>query len=499
MLSAAVDLPLMVLPPIWVLLLVFALTSFTGDRVINDWVASLGAVGHHLPGMLRAYGDRALLRRFRTRFIVAPLVLVLMCYQATYSGVQTVVVIAFVWGVWHALAQSYGFARIYAVKAGCGDRPSALVDQALLVTSFLTALVWSPLRLGFLLDKLAACGAGLPSAAGVAALQWGTLGLVGVALAAWLVVVARAARAGRGPGWVRVLLLVTSIGFWWFANVRVTHLLLAAPLFELFHDAQYLTIVWIFNRRRVDSARPDDATGFLPSVAALFRPRAISIVGYVGVCAAYGYLAFYAAKPQLPGQPDSAGAEFSRLLTSLVAASQLLHFYYDGFIWKVREPQIAGVLGVSGPQGRRALFEGVSWPARRHALLWAVLLVGYAGFWLGEREGEMPMPARLLAVSDLVPDNTILRFPASEIRWKRGERETALAGFRAVLAADPSLGHVRRNLAISLVELADERFQADDRLGLGPLARELADLRAVLDAETGAFVDERLAAYRTPK
>src|SRR6184192_3790899 len=36
------------------------------------FVAAFGAMGHHLPGMIRAYGDRALFERFRWRFLVAP-------------------------------------------------------------------------------------------------------------------------------------------------------------------------------------------------------------------------------------------------------------------------------------------------------------------------------------------------------------------------------------------------------------------------------------------
>src|SRR5205807_1329715 len=35
------------------------------------FVAAFGAMGHHLPGMIRAYGDRALFERFRWRFIIA--------------------------------------------------------------------------------------------------------------------------------------------------------------------------------------------------------------------------------------------------------------------------------------------------------------------------------------------------------------------------------------------------------------------------------------------
>ena len=37
-----------------------------------------------------------------------------------------------------------------------------------------------------------------------------------------------------------------------------------------------------------------------------------------------------------------------RVLTGVVAASGLLHFYYDGFIWRVREPSTRENLGLAG-------------------------------------------------------------------------------------------------------------------------------------------------------
>ena len=43
------------------------------------FVAAFGAMGHHLPGMIRAYGDRALFERFKWRFILAPIFLVVVC------------------------------------------------------------------------------------------------------------------------------------------------------------------------------------------------------------------------------------------------------------------------------------------------------------------------------------------------------------------------------------------------------------------------------------
>src|SRR5882762_6692144 len=73
------------------------------------FVAAFGAMGHHLPGMIRAYGDRALFQRFKWRFIFAPIFLVAVCAAFSIWDLKGIVLVAFVWGVWHGMMQTYGF------------------------------------------------------------------------------------------------------------------------------------------------------------------------------------------------------------------------------------------------------------------------------------------------------------------------------------------------------------------------------------------------------
>ena len=82
------------------------------------FVAAFGAVGHHFPGMIRAYGDRALFERFRWRFIFAPIFLVGTCVLFTLWGLKGLILVIFMWSVWHNMMQTYGFCRIYDAKMG---------------------------------------------------------------------------------------------------------------------------------------------------------------------------------------------------------------------------------------------------------------------------------------------------------------------------------------------------------------------------------------------
>ena len=69
------DLILYVCTPLLLVPIFIAAQGLWAAEDIYLFVAAFGAMGHHLPGMIRAYGDRALFQRFRWRFICAPLFL----------------------------------------------------------------------------------------------------------------------------------------------------------------------------------------------------------------------------------------------------------------------------------------------------------------------------------------------------------------------------------------------------------------------------------------
>jgi hypothetical protein len=90
------------------LILPLVLVAQTRVRIedLALFVASFGALGHHFPGLLRAYGDRDLFKRFRVRFVVAPLFLVAVCVLCVSQDLSGLTLVAYAWGVWHGLAQT---------------------------------------------------------------------------------------------------------------------------------------------------------------------------------------------------------------------------------------------------------------------------------------------------------------------------------------------------------------------------------------------------------
>src|SRR5947207_2236809 len=122
------------------------------------FVAAFGAMGHHLPGMIRAYGDRALFERFKWRFILAPLFLLVTCVAFFWWDLKGILLVVFFWGVWHGLMQTYGFCRIYDAKTGTFDTLTRRLDFAMCVIWFATAVALSSYRLSDTLDTYYMCG-----------------------------------------------------------------------------------------------------------------------------------------------------------------------------------------------------------------------------------------------------------------------------------------------------------------------------------------------------
>src|SRR5712672_1692920 len=329
------DLILYVCTPLLLVPMFVAAQGVWAAEDIYLFVAAFGAMGHHLPGMIRAYGDRALFQRFRWRFICAPIFLVVVCAAFSVWDLKGIVLVAFIWGVWHGMMQTYGFCRIYDAKVGSFAALTRRLDFALCGVWFATAVLLSSQRMTDTLESYYSAGGPFIPPGLLRAAQQGLFGLAlavsGVFLANFIWMWSR----GKRPSPVKLVLLITSISFWWYCNNIVASVLVGIALFEVFHDVQYLSLVWIYNRKRVET--DSSIGGFMRFV---FR-RSGSLIGlYVGLIFAYGGLSLSKSYVGIDAVKN--------ILTGVVTASALLHFYYDGFIWKVREKSTRQSLGITG-------------------------------------------------------------------------------------------------------------------------------------------------------
>jgi putative flippase GtrA len=307
---------------------------WTGKE-ISQFVV-LFAFGHHLPGMMRAYGDRELFERFRTRFILAPIGLLLLCVTSTTTGHSEFRFLVVFWGWWHYVMQTYGFMRIYDTKVGSVSRTTQILDRAMCLSWFATPLLLysvysSPLP--GLVTRVQETGLPLLSRLSLdlahTTVAAATTGVTG----AFLVNAVWQWSRGRGPSPRKLFLMATTFALYWYALTTIANIMVAYALFEIFHDIQYLTIVWAFNRGRVRQGAD------LPAFTRfLFQPRLNRIALYLALILSYGML----ERTTRLQSGETLGSAWE----GVFLASMVLHYYYDGFIWKLREASTKAPLDI---------------------------------------------------------------------------------------------------------------------------------------------------------
>jgi hypothetical protein len=403
------DLVLFVGTPVLLIPIFTAAQARWSAQDIFLFVGAFGAMGHHLPGMIRAYGDRALFDRFKIRFVVAPLAILAVCIWSSLYNIQAIQLVAMAWGIWHGMMQTYGFCRIYDAKASARAAARARADLALCFAWFSAAVLLSPMRFRTLLDLYYESGGPVIPATVVAAIRTAVVVALGAVTIVFLWRQWSDWRAARGASPVKLTLLVSSIAFWWYCNNGVQNILVGIALFEVFHDVQYLAIVWIYNRARVE--RDESIRGFMRFV---FRRSGALIGVYVGLVVAYGSIAL---------TTSGVSAEWIRHgLIGVVTASALLHFYYDGFIWKVRETQTRTMLGIDGAGvGVSAVRRAIpGWFA--HSLRWAVLVIPFAALCGAQLVGRVVPPIeRTGKVAEVLPQD-----PQAQLNYGNALHKEAL-------------------------------------------------------------------------
>ena len=421
--------PFIILPALWL-----AQSRFRPEQIYL-FVASFGAVGHHLPGMMRAYGDRFLFERFKYRFVLTPLLVGGTCLLFAVRELNAMVLVAYLWGVWHGLMQTYGFLRIYDAKVGSVSRLTARLDSVMCITWFGAAVLLSPSRMAKILTDYYRSGGIIVSPSIVGALTNAWLMATALVTAAFLGHLLYNRTRGTAQNPAKLVLMATSIAFWWYTNVVVTNMLVGIALFEIFHDVQYLTIVWIFNLNRVDRN-----PGVGRFTRYLFR-RSWGLAGlYVGLVAAYGSLNLV--------PPGLSSRMLSRSLTGLLTASALLHFYYDGFIWKVRERSVGESLGLSAQRARPIEPSGPSGWA--HGLKWAAFVLPVVWLGFAQTRGVMLALERDRMIVQAVPGSAEARNNLGGALLIRGDVDEAMEHLQEAVRIDPNHAEAHSNLGVAL-------------------------------------------------
>ena len=350
-LSPAQDALLVVGAPLLTLAAAVATFGYFGAADATAYIVLLHVVftvAHHLPTFIRVYGDTDLFRRFKWTFVLAPVfplafaaaaLAYLNGHEYPVENVMFLWVLLALWDPWHFLMQHYGFTRIYDRYNAAPKKLAARMDLALSASWFVFIMLASGEWVANVLEDLfltanVPLAAVLPSAA-IEILTKLALAAACVATVGYGVYLAWCRRQGFVVSRVKLALFVTMFGVMFIAYTPNAWILSWAPgwtfavgfaVIGVVHMTQYLAIVWRYNRSL--AAQEGRARGGV--FRALHRRGGWLIGGaYVALCLAYG--------GALTSQHES------RLLMSVLLAlgftSTLLHYYFDGFIWKLRHRQ----------------------------------------------------------------------------------------------------------------------------------------------------------------
>ncbi|MEX2140655.1 MAG: tetratricopeptide repeat protein [Pirellulales bacterium] len=437
------DLAYLIAAPLAIIPLVSLATWYLSSEQIWLFAASFASIGHHLPGFMRAYGDRELFWRFRWRFVLMPPVILAVVGLMAWQELHAVEVLLLVWATWHVLMQTYGFMRIYDLKRGSVDLTAARLDLLLCVSAFAAGFVFSDGRMHGLMEALWKSGLPLIDAGWLTVARWLCGSFAVAVLMVYAFHVLRSSRR-RGVSYIKVIFAVSNAGVYWVVGTVTTDLLIGIAIFEIFHALQYNAVVWTYNRRAV-SQNP----GRFGPLGFLFHDGWVLIGVYLAAIAAFGSMRYWS--------DDVSDPVFKAALLAILTTSTALHFYFDGFIWKVSERKTQASLGIepSGFSVRR----DVSWLG--HASKWGVLAAGLTGLAMLEINFAPRSPAAEqamhTALAEWTPELPEVQARASRLALARGDFAAALAAARKAVAFRPASESAWVDLGIA--QLQAGRFE----------------------------------------
>ena len=302
------------------------LVSFHGhDEALASIAIGIFIHAHLFAVFFRSHGNGDVRRSFPLRFWLAPIALfaAMMLNDVT---LVTVSVVATFWDVYHSGAQTFGFARLYDVRAGNDPTVGRRLDFWLNQLLYAGPIIGGATMLDHFEDFNEFKAVGLDFFERVPAFMTSHHGIftwsvvtAGMVFIAWYVFCQwRMMRQGHQISPQKVVLLTVtgscSMVVWGFNSWGEAFLIM-----NFFHALQYFALVWAMER---------------PSLQQLFGlsgegawRRLVTWLCFVGLAFGYGYFA-------------EASDGNVRAFVAITLVVSIMHFWYDGFIWSVRRRQV---------------------------------------------------------------------------------------------------------------------------------------------------------------
>lgn len=295
-------------------------------------IADLWLLGYHhvIATFTRITFDTESLRRYIGLVTWLPLVVIGSVVALAWGvGAWVLPTVYLYWQWWHYTRQSYGVAQLYRVKNGessLNQWELKAVIYALPLAGLLNRSYQDPAQfLGMELRMV-----WVPEAVVILA-----AGLSVISVAVWAMRQFQAVRRGS-PAWTYNAYLLTHVAVFttgYFIVPSIDHGWLTL---NIWHNAQYLLVVWMFNNKRFKDRVSEEH----PFLSKLSQRR--NVLKFFGTTLALSTTAYI-----MLSSIDSALAATS--LPIAIVVYQVINFHHyivDSVIWKVRKPQTRTDLGL---------------------------------------------------------------------------------------------------------------------------------------------------------
>ena len=376
------DLLLIVAAPVVALAWSIAIYLLGGPSTV--WaVFMVFNVAHHFPTFIRIYGDRDCFRRFRWSLVLGPVLpftvaMLVAGYVVTdpdpgkqitekFGHLIFLWMILTLWDPWHFLMQHYGFMRIYDRHNQAPRKLASWMDYLISATWFVfimtAAVQWFCGEVLYTLYN----NHGMPLLLWINAPAYRLIvGLAFTAAAVMTMVYVAYVIWCRAKGYfvsyVKLTLLLVTFGVMYLTYLPDTLIGRFLPNWTymtgfatlgMVHVTQYLAIVWKYNRSLAKQGKRRARSGWFTSAFA--KGGLMVAASYVIICLLYGASLSDEASPVLHigralGLSTTTFEWVFATMWAVSFTSTFTHYYYDGFIWKVRHKENQEALAMRSGQ-----------------------------------------------------------------------------------------------------------------------------------------------------
>jgi hypothetical protein len=240
--------------------------------------------------------------------------------------------------------QQHGLARIYDFKAKAGGPNAAKLDLWLNIVLFVNHLLTVPLWTEIWVQQLYTWRMPL-DASTVLMIQAASYFLTASYVVYYVIQVARGVARGEKLNPMKYAFLLSSYALWYYCGWHTNSILVYGIAHRMMHGLQYLVVVfWFLERKQASNgAKP----WMLPKLNVLNFATigvAYALIFQLLLLRPLGEFGFGVWTMQSPPEPISlaqtaglGNRSYELYAATIIGSTALVHYYFDSFIWKIRD------------------------------------------------------------------------------------------------------------------------------------------------------------------